>query len=473
MADRRLVVFRADELARICEGQLLSGSPDQEINSFTIDSRRIEHRDLFLAIRGNRYDGHDFVYEAIRKEVAGVIVSDRAVVPVNAYTRQGLAVIVVSDTTEALQAIARQVRLRSDTQVVAITGSVGKTTTKELAAAFVGTRHRVTKNAGNMNNHIGLPLSLLNLREAPDVAVVELGMNHAGEIRRLVGIAAPNVRVWTNVTQAHTEFFSSIDAIADAKAEILEGADTDDHLVVNAGDPLVMARISSFPGTVTTFGVDTRADVSATVLNDKGLDGISASIETREGKARLHSPLIGIGNVANVLAAICVALRFHVPLDAMLRIVETFEPPPRRGTVHRLSNGVTVVDASYNSNPEALQRALQSIGRTRGHRRRVAVLGEMLELGTNAQAIHLAYGRLAVESGFGCVVGVGGVNILALADGARAAGLADDVVMTCNTSEEAADVVATVVKARDLVMVKGSRGIRTEVVVDRLKAEWG
>ena len=472
MADPRTVVLRADELARAAGGQLLSGRTEWELDGFSIDSRRIDRGDLFLAIRGDRFDGHDFVDEAVRKGAAGVIVSNRSAVPSSTAGGSELIVIVVGDTTRALQTIARHVRRRAGTRLVAITGSVGKTTTKELTAAFIATRHRVVRNAGNLNNHIGLPLSLLELRHMPDAAVVELGMKHAGEIRTLVDIAEPNVRVWTNVAEVHTAFFTSIDAIADAKAEILEGASSDDHLVINADDPLAMARIDRFPGAVTTFGVDTAADVRVRAVNDAGIDGVRASVETPGGSARLRSPLIGVGNVANALAAIGVALQFHIPLDAMLRVLETFEPPSHRGAVNRLAGGVTVVDDSYNSNPAALERALESLGRDVGHRRRVAVLGEMLELGARSQPLHYACGRIAVESGFDRVVAVGGVDVQALASGARAAGLTDDAVMMCATSEEAADVVARLVESDDLVFVKGSRGTRTELVVDRLKADW-
>lgn len=472
VVDPPAVMLRTDELALAVDGQLLTGRSDGELDGFSIDSRRIARGDFFLAIRGDRFDGHDFVDEAVRKGAAGVIVSNRSAVPSITPAGSELTVIVVSDTTRALQTIARHVRRRAGTRVVAITGSVGKTTTKELAAAFIATQYHVVRNAGNLNNHIGLPLSLLELRCKPDVAVVEFGMNHSGEIRMLVDIAEPNVRVWTNVAEAHSAFFASMDAIADAKAEVLEGAGPDDHLVANADDPLVMARIDHFPGTVTTFGVANAADVRASAVDDAGLNGVRASVETPVGSGRLRSSLIGVGNVANALAAIGVALQFHIPLDAMLRVLATFEPPSRRGAVIRLTGGVTVVDDSYNSNPTALKQALVSLGRSAGHRRRVAVLGEMLELGARSQSLHYVCGRLAAESGFDHIVTVGGVDVMALASAAKAAGLAAGAVTTCATSEEAADVVARLVEKDDLVLVKGSHGTRTEVVVDRLKADW-
>ena len=472
VVDQPAMMLRTDELARAVDGQLLTGRSDVALDGLSIDSRRIVRGDFFLAIRGDRFDGHDFVDEAVRKGAAGLIVSNRSAVPSATPAGSDLTVIVVRDTTTALQAIARRVRRRSGTRVVAITGSVGKTTTKELAAAFIATKYRVVRNVGNLNNHIGLPLSLLELRCKPDVAVVELGMNHSGEIRMLVDIAEPNVRVWTNVAEVHSAFFASIDAIANAKAEVLEGACPDDHLVANADDPLVMGRIDRFPGTITTFGFSDSADVRVSAVDDAGLNGVRALVETPGGSGRFRSMLIGVGNVANALAAIGIALQFQIPMDEILRVLATFEPPSGRGAVIRLSDGVTVVDDSYNSNPTALKQALVSLGRGVGHRRRVAVLGEMLELGARSQSLHYVCGQLAAESGFDHIVTVGGVDVMALASAAKAAGLAADAVTTCATSEEAADIVSRLVKKDDLLLVKGSRGTRTDVVVDRLKADW-
>ena len=463
--------MRAGELALAAGGRLVAGLPDVELGDISIDSRRIRPGDVFLAIRGNRLDGHDFIAEAVGRGAAGVIVSDTAAAPVTGASRVAPATIVVGDTTHALQSIARDVRRRSGAKVVAITGSVGKTTTKELTAAFIGTRHDVLRNEGNLNNHIGLPLSLLALRRRPEVAVVELGMNHAGEIHTLVGIAEPNVRVWTNVAEVHAESFASIEGIADAKAEILDGATARDHLVVNAGDTLAMERIGGFPGGVTTFGVDTQADVRATDVEDRGIDGMRAAVETPAGAGGLSTRLLGAGQVANVVAAIAVALLFQVPVEAMLREAAAFAPPPRRGEVIRLAQGVTVVDDSYNSNPAALEQALRSLGSDKGHRRRVAVLGEMLELGPRARLLHRACGRLAVEAGFDVLVAVGGPAAEALAEGARAAGLDAGHAVTCGTSEDAASLTAALVRAGDLVLVKGSRGVRVDRVADRLKAE--
>jgi UDP-N-acetylmuramoyl-tripeptide--D-alanyl-D-alanine ligase len=355
---------------------------------------------------------------------------------------------------------------------VAITGSAGKTTTKELTAAVLSTRYRVLRNTGNLNNHLGLPLSLLELRRRPDVGVMELGMSAPGEIRLLVGLAEPEVRVWTNVAEVHAAFFASLDAIADAKAEILDGATRETTLVANAADPRIMTRVARFPGRVITFGVDVPADVAASRVRDLGLDGSLAIVRTPAGEAELRTPLLGRGNLANVLAAIGVGLRFGVPLDDMVERVAICGPASRRGEILRLPGGVVIVDDSYNSNPTALERALEPISQDRDSTRKIAVLGEMLELGERTIERHQACGRVAAQTGLAALVTVGGAPARALAESAVAAGMPASAVVHFATSTEAADWIARLVTSGDLVLVKGSRGVGTDRVVDRLKAEF-
>jgi UDP-N-acetylmuramoyl-tripeptide--D-alanyl-D-alanine ligase len=389
-----------------------------------------------------------------------------------AARQQDVAIVSVADTTRALQDIARDVRRRAGTKVVAITGSAGKTTTKEVAADFLSTRFRVFRNKGNLNNHIGLPLSLLELRSKPDVAVVELGMNHPGEIRTLVRVAEPEVRVWTNVGDAHVGFFASSDAIADAKAEILEQARSTDRLVANADDDRIAARMTSFGGTVTTFAVDRPADVQATSVEDRGLDGTRAVVRTPIGEMRLETPLLGLGNLANVLAATAVAIAFDVPLDAIADRARLLRPAHHRGELLRLPGGLTLIDDSYNSSPSALRRALHVVKAASGSARKLAVLGEMLELGAHSERLHRECGAAAAEAGLDLLISVGGTAAKALADQAIVNGMAAGAVSYVDTNAAAAELAAQLTRPGDLVLVKGSRGIGTDVVVDRLKAEY-
>jgi UDP-N-acetylmuramoyl-tripeptide--D-alanyl-D-alanine ligase len=441
----------------------------RSIGGFSIDTRTIVAGDMFIAIRGDRYDGNAYVVEAMQKGAVAAIVSDAGLAQLPALASDPL--IVVSDTVAALQQLANRVRRESGAAIVAVTGSAGKSTTKEIAADFLAVRYRVFRNRGNLNNHIGLPLSLLELRAKPDVGVFELGMNHSGEISALVKIAEPDVRVWTNVGPAHLEFFGTLDAIAAAKAEILEGADADSLLVANADDDLVMRHAETFAGRVRTFGIERPADVRALAVRDLGIDGSAALVRTPIGEAEIRTPLPGVANLSNVLAATAVAIRFDVPLADIVQRAADLKPMGRRGQVTH-SGTVTIVDDSYNSNPGALSRALAMLKSESRYARRIAVLGEMLELGEGGEALHRASGGEAARTGLGTLIAVGGVNARALAEGAVSEGMPAAIVHYVESSSDAADLVAKLIRPGDLVLVKGSRGIRTEVVVDRLKAEF-
>jgi len=451
-------------------GRVLSGDPNLVIGAVATDTRTLRPGDFFVALRGPRFDGNAFVGEAVEKGARGALVDAGFDERADVLTRA--AVVQVTDTTRALQDLAHAVRKESGTRVIAITGSAGKTTTKETIAAFLEGRFRVVKNKGNLNNHIGLPISLMQLRERPDVAVMELGMNHAGEISTLVAIAEPDVRVWTNVGDAHLGFFASSDAIADAKAEILERADARTVLVCNADDPLVMARVRRFPGRTITFGAAEGAQVRATAIEDLGVDGMRARVSTPVGETTVATPLLGRGNLSNVLAGIAVAIDAGVALSHIAATAARLLPADHRGAVHHLKGGVTLIDDSYNSSPTALQRALDVVARETRAARKVAFLGEMLELGDAAMAKHEECGRVAAQSGLRVLVTVGGQPARAMAKAAVAAGMPANAVTYLERSEQASDLVKSLLRAGDLVLVKGSRGIRTDVVVQRIAAEF-
>jgi UDP-N-acetylmuramoyl-tripeptide--D-alanyl-D-alanine ligase len=473
VAERGVIRLTAGWVASVTSGTVVAGDPDRAFTAVSIDSRTLAADALYVAIRGERFDGADFAQAAVAAGAEGVMVA-RARAHDWRYggsSAAGPVVIAVDDTTTALQALAHAVRRGSGTKVVAITGSAGKTTTKEITAEFLAARYRVMRNRGNFNNHIGLPLSLIELSERPEVAVVELGMNHAGEVSTLVAVAEPDVRVWTNVSEAHIGFFGSVDAIADAKAEILEGAAPSTLLVANADDPRIAARTPVFGGRIVTFGIDSESDVRATAVVDRGVAGTSARLRTPRGAIDVTTPLVGRGNLANVLAAAAVAIELDVPLDVIAERAASLRPPSHRGEIVRLRDGVTVIDDSYNANPAATRRALDVLRESPDRVRRVAVLGEMLELGDSAVGLHQDIGRAAAAAGVDLLLTVGGASAAALGEAAVAAGIGRDRVHHFATSEEAASAAVAMVAAGDLVLVKGSRGVRTDRVVERLKAE--
>jgi UDP-N-acetylmuramoyl-tripeptide--D-alanyl-D-alanine ligase len=462
----------AAEVAAVTGGRVIHGDPALPIGRISIDSRTIEPGDFFVAITGERFDAHEFVPEVLARGAAGALVHREASISGIETARATPVVIQVQDTTRALQEVAHDVRRRSGTKVVAITGSAGKTTTKEVAADLLSTSHSVFRNRGNLNNHIGLPLSLLELRSRPEIAVVELGMNHPGEIRTLVGIAEPDVRVWTNVGDAHLGFFASPDAIADAKAEILEQARPEDVLVANANDARVMRRAEWFLGRVVTFGIDTAADVAASEVEHRGLDGVAARLRTAGAEVVLRTPLLGLGNLSNILAATAVALEFDVPVSEIVESAARLRPAAHRGELLRLPGGVTLIDDSYNSSPAALRQALDTLAAAQGCARRVAVLGEMLELGEHSARLHEASGRAAAAAGLDRLIAVGGTAAGVLAEAAIAGGMPAEHVAHVANRDEAAALALKRVRPGDLVLVKGSRGIGTDLVVERLKAEF-
>jgi UDP-N-acetylmuramoyl-tripeptide--D-alanyl-D-alanine ligase len=468
------VTLTAGDVAAATAGEILQGSPAMTIGGISIDSRKLGAGDFFVAIRGERFDGHQFVGDVLARGASGVLLDTLPGDVTSGRDRAADAPVLIraKDTTVALQAVARQVRRLAGCRVVAITGSAGKTTTKEVTAELLSVRYRVFRNKGNLNNHIGLPLSLLELRDKPDVAVVELGMNHRGEIRTLVGIAEPDVRVWTNVGDAHIGFFESPDAIADAKGEILEYASSDTLLVANANDRRIMSRAAAFAGRVVTFGIETNADVEARGVEALGLEGTTAAIHTRHGDARIHTPLLGMGNLANVLAGTAVALELGVSLSDIVDKVAALRPASHRGELLRLPGGVTIVDDSYNSSPSALMRALETIGAATGSARKAAVLGEMLELGAHAERLHAECGRAAAGAGLAWLITVGGEAARSMAAAAVAGGMPAAAVKHVGTREDAVTAVLEKVRPGDLLLVKGSRGIGTDLVVDRLKAEF-
>jgi UDP-N-acetylmuramoyl-tripeptide--D-alanyl-D-alanine ligase len=460
--------YSAADLVGAVRGTRIAGDPALRLGSASIDSRSLARGDVFFAIAAAR-DGHEFIPDALAKGAGAVVVHRDVPMP---PPGDAPVVVRVADTLAALHDLGRTVRRASGARVVAITGSVGKTTTKDAIAAVLSARYRVVKNRGNLNNHLGLPLSLIEMRVRPDVAVMELGMNHAGEIRVLVGLAEPDIRVWTNVGDAHIGYFGSRDAIADAKAEILDLATSASVLVCNADDDLVMARVAAFPGRRVTFGTAPSAHVRAVEIDDRGIDGTSATVLTPAGTFGLDVALPGRGHLMNALAATAVGLELGIDPPSIAERIRTLTPGDHRGVRLPTPGGATVLDDSYNSSPSALMRALDALAATATAGRRIAVVGEMLELGDQTVALHEHCGRHAATAGLSRLVTVGGAPARHLGAAAIAAGLDAAVVAHADVADDAAALVGPLDRG-DVVLVKGSRGIQTDRVVARLTEATG
>jgi UDP-N-acetylmuramoyl-tripeptide--D-alanyl-D-alanine ligase len=444
-------------------GRLVTGRPERALGGVSIDSRTLTEGELFVAIVGPRADGHDFIGDAAQRGAAAALVSDDVAAPA------GLDIVRVADTTQALAALARYVRRNATIPVVAITGSTGKTTTKEMLADLLATTGPVLKTQGNLNNQYGLPLMLLRLEPQHRFAVFELGMSAAGEMRHLSGIAEPDVAVITNVAPVHLEFFPSVDAIADAKAEILEGLRPDGVAVLNGDDTRVRRIGAERMGPTLWFGHD-RA-YAASAENWRGtVHGMRFDMRLGGETVDVALPLSGPHFVMNFLAAAAVAHHLGVAPAAIAEAALAMRPAAHRGEVQRLGQGVTLVDDSYNSNPLAVEAAVTALGMASG-KRRVAFLGDMLELGPTARELHVETGR-AIGPRVDVLVGVGPLAH-ALLEGAKDAGVAPENLHHFADSKQAAGASARLVLPGDAVLAKGSRGVRMETIVEALRSHFG
>ncbi len=460
-----MAVLSLEEVARRTGGRIFSGSPSLAVSGYVIDSRRAGPGDLFFAVVANR-DGHDFVAGAAASGAAGAVVSK--IVPSPGH---GFGLVLVPDTVRALRDLARSVLLDHPVTVVGITGSAGKTTTKEFAAAFLSSSFTVLKSEKNFNNELGLALSLLKIQKAHNAAVLEMGMNAPGEIAALTRIAPPDVAVITNIRPVHLQFFEDMDGLARAKKEILDGTKPDGTAVLNGDDPLVARIAATWTGKMLTFGRSAGCDVRASGLRRRGYEGLSFDLAYGRETAVVDLPFLAESVVENFLAAAAVAYAMAIPVGEVISRASSLKPQAMRGNLIPLGKGVRLVDDTYNSNPKALETALKSLALLPAGRR-VAVLGDMLELGAKEREFHLEAGRTAALSGWDLLVTVGPLAGL-MAEGAAAAGMDRARIVSFADSGEAARAVPPLVAAGDLVLVKGSRGVKMEKIVESLRERLG
>lgn len=447
----------------------VSEAPERVAQSYSIDTRTLAAGALFFALRGPNFDGHSFVAQAVQQGAAGAVVEREWAASAPENLRPLL--IPVADTVSALQGLGQAVRRKWDRPLIAVTGSTGKTTTKELIAAALGTQYSVHKSAGNLNNHLGVPLTLLALSPQHQVAVLELGMSHAGEIAHLARIAGPGVGVVTNVAPAHLEFFESVDAIAAAKRELIENLSPPSTAVLNYDDERVRAFRDGFSGQAVSYGFEPGADYRATQfrLSADG-DGPVASVFTVRGPefdSEFELPLPGRHNVENALAAVTVARLMGVSAAAIAEALAGFSPLRGRAEVRRLGAGATLINDCYNSNPRALDQMLDLLRDWPGAVRRIAVAGEMLELGPSSPELHREAGRKCASSGVDWLLAVQG-NARMMVEGAVEAGLPREQARFFGNAGEAGRFGRSILQPHDVVLVKGSRGVHLERAVEEL-----
>ncbi len=446
------------QLWRAAEFMPASGSFDGEAvaGGYSIDSRTLQPSELFFAIKGERLDGHDYVEAALHSgAVAAVVHRQQA-----ARFADQSKLLLVDDTLISLQRLGAAVRRLWAKPVIGVTGSAGKTTTKEIVAHVLSTRHKVLKSQGNLNNQFGMPLQLLKLDHEHELAVIEMGMSHSGEIYALAALAEPNCGVVTMVAPVHLENFDSVAGIARAKYELIESLPAGGIAVLNADDQYVSQFGRDFHGKVVSFGLHKPADVMAKNIEGHGAAGSVFDIVVDDQTVRGALPLLGEHSIYNALAGIAVGLQYGIPVEVAAQSLATLVAGDKRGEVLQFG-GATVINDCYNSNPKALESMVRSLAQLQAQRH-IVVAGEMLELGPAGETMHRDAGQHMGRYGIDKLLGVRGLA-QAMVEGAEQAGVDAEFV---DTPEAAGQWLKQEIEPGDAVLLKASRGVRLERALD-------
>jgi UDP-N-acetylmuramoyl-tripeptide--D-alanyl-D-alanine ligase len=454
-------------LAEMIGGTVVQGG-DVVSSTVVIDSREVKSDSVFFAIQGERLDGHQFLSQALTT-ARGAVVSE---VPGDLPADKGI--VRVENTTRALQRLSTAIRERYDFLLIGVTGSAGKTTTKEMIATLAATERRTWKSWGNFNNQIGAPLCLDNTPDDAQVVVSEMGMNHAGEIAEIAGLMRPNVGVYTNIAPVHIEFFGTIEKIAAAKRELLENLAPNGMIVINTDNEHVVNISRDFEGRKVTYGIEHEAEYRAGNIRERGLLGTRFTLDAEGSSRELDLALPGRHNLDNLLAAIATARAIGISWEGIERGVAGVKPAYHRGVIVPLANGATIYDDTYNSNPYALARTLELMTQADVRGRRIAVIGDMLELGEQELQFHRDSGK-GVPRAIDVVIAVAkpgsDARSRALLDGARETGFADDALLHFANAEAAGEFLKSFLRDGDLVLIKGSRGVGLDKAVAMLEAQ--
>jgi len=453
------------DMATMCGGRILSGNPVQKARGISIDSRTVREGEVFLALKGENFDGHDFAELAIKRGAAAVVGRAAKLAALLEKANQHVGLIEVEDPLEALQRLAGAYRLRFDIPVVVITGSCGKTTTKDMLAAILGRFRKTVATQGNLNNLIGAPLMLLRLDSDTEVAVIEIASNTPGEIERLARMINPTMGIITNIGPVHLEGFGTIEGVFREKTSLVPHIRADGALVMHEEDVPMDQIPSTFDGTIVTFGFKESADFYAVEIHQDIKRGTEFLLN---GKEKLLIPMLGEHNVLNALAAIAAAIHLGANMNSIVQGLATFSASAMRMQVCQCRGAIIINDA-YNANPRAMRESISTAVAIPAERR-IFALGDMLELGEQAHEAHFSLGRY-----------IGGVNpdLLYLVgefsgdvrDGALNTGMQSERIYCCDDTEEIATSLRYILSTGDLLLVKGSRGMRMERVVQRLIEE--
>ena len=446
------------------EGQLLQGDLSCPFRGVSINSRTVVRGELFVCIKGDRFDGHNFLADVIEKKVGGIIISDPEKLPSKPVrSEEEPFVIHVQDTLKALQDLASFQRKRFPLQVVAITGTNGKSTTKEMIASILETKFKTLKTQGNLNNHIGVPLTLLKREPSHEMGVLELGMSAAGEIKRLAEIAQPDIGVITNISEGHLVQLKSLKDIQSAKGELFDALTEESTAIVNADDPLVLELARSLRAKTVTFGIDQPADVRASEIENKDNLGFQFKVSLFDKTLSVRLPYLGYCNIYNALAALATGYSLGIKEDAMTRGLENYQRMSQRNEQIQHKE-IDLINDSYNANPRSMTEALKTLDSFKTQGRRIFVIGDMLELGDRSIVAHRKLGEEIAASKTNILIALGKLASLS-AKSAQALANEKIQILELASHQEAAEFLTQEAVSGDCVMFKGSRGAAMEKVL--------
>ena len=464
-------MFSLADILDVTGGRLIAGSPEKEIHGISTDSRRIERGNLFIALSGENFDGHAFVQKAVEEGAAGVIIADAGRINLETVAKH-VGVIEVADTLRALGDLAHVYRLRFSIPVIGLTGSSGKTTTKEMLAGILVQENKILKTEGNLNNLIGLPQTIFRMTGQEDIVILEMGTNTRGEIKRLTEIAEPDIGLITNVGPAHLAGFGSVDVVREEKGDLFLNMKQTGIAVVNLDDEAVRKTADQWSGRRVTYSMSAAADVSVTDIRKNGARGMSFNLLIERHAHKVDMKIAGIHNIYNALAAAATALACETSPEAIRRGLALFQAVGGRMEIIKLQNGAYIINDAYNANPASVREALLTLKDLKNSHNAFVFLGDMLELGEAAPEMHRRIGILLATIGVTAVFLQGDFAEIT-ASGAREGGLDDQQIMFLHDDEDALRQLRKQLRKGDWILVKGSRRMKMDRIVARIREDVG
>ena len=464
-------IFSLEDVLKATSGTLISGAQENTFYGISTDSRQVFKRNLFIALKGEKFDGHDFIRKAIEQGAAGVLVHGEAQIN-QGLVDESVAVIKVADTLLALGDLAYEWRKRFSIPVIGLTGSSGKTTTKEMMAAIIGRKKNILKTEGNLNNLIGLPQTILRLTRKHELVILEMGTNSRGEIKRLTQIAAPDIGLITNVGPAHLAGFGSMDVVRDEKSDLFLNMPSSGIAIINLDDEAVTTAAERWNGRKITFSMSTNADVVVKDIEKNGVKGVRFNLAVGASTQKVEMKIAGLHHVYNAMAAAAAAVAVGIDIKTIAEGLAAFRPFSGRMEIIRLPNGAFLLDDSYNANPSSVREALLTLKDLKGHHNGYVFLGDMLELGEKAEEMHRKIGMLIATIGVNALFLKGDFSKVTTT-GSMEGGLSPQNIFFLSDKEKGIVYLKKHLKKGDWILVKGSRRMKMEEIVARICDNFG